>query len=184
MKKLILFAILLVSSLTFAQKKHAPHGVAVKTNTAEATDSTSTEKPKWKNYIAVGISVSSGNTYDTNENKYTFSESAYPSVEFGFSKGNLAAGLAVGRGSFKGLGAKEDQLGNYYAEIRITPSFPLGIIDANVVFGAGSYLVSSKGTFIEYGSGISYTVGNYTYGIGYSNWDGVDYISPSLSYSF
>lgn len=181
MKKLILLAILLVSTANFAQKKRSPNAVAVKTNTA---DSTSTVKTEWKNYIAVSVSMSSGNTYDTNENKYTFSESAYPSVEFGFSKGNIAAGLAVGRGSFKGLGSKEDQLGNYYAEIRITPSFPLGIIDANVVFGAGSYLVSSKGTFIEYGSGISYTAGNYTYGIGYSNWDGVDYISPSLSYSF
>jgi hypothetical protein len=181
MKKLILLAILLVSTANFAQKKRSPNAVAVKTNTA---DSTSTVKTEWKNYIAVSVSMSSGNTYDTNENKYTFSESAYPSVEFGFSKGNLMAGLAVGRGSFKGMTTKEDKIGNYYAEIRVTPSFPLGIIDANVVFGAGSYLVETKGFFIEYGSGISYTHGDYTYGIGYSNWDGVDYISPSLSYSF
>lgn len=181
MKKVILLAILLVSTANFAQKKRSPNSVALKTNTA---DTLSVVKPEWKNYIALSLSVSSGNTYDTNENKYTFSESSYPSVEFGFSKGNLAAGLAVGRGSLKGFGASDDKIGNYYAEIRITPSFPLGIIDANVVFGAGSYLVSTKGTFIEYGSGISYTAGDITYGIGYSNWDGVDYISPSLSYSF
>lgn len=181
MKKVILLAILLVSTANFAQKKRSPNAVAVKTNTV---DSTSVVKTEWKNYIAVSVSMSSGNTYDTNENKYTFAESAYPSVEVGFSKGNVMGGLAIGRGNFKGMGSNEDGIGNYYAEIRITPSFPLGIIDANVVFGAGTYLVSSKGVFVEYGSGISYTKGNYTYGIGYSNWDGVDYISPSLSYSF
>lgn len=180
MKKLILLAILLVSTANFAQKKRSPNAVAVKTNTA---DSTSVVKTEWKNYVALSVSMSSGNTYDTNENKYTFSESAYPSVEIGFSKGNIMAGVAIGRGNFQGI-AKGDKLGNYYAEVRVTPSFPLGIIDANVVFGAGSYLVSSKGTFIEYGSGISYTKGDYTYGIGYSNWDGVDYISPSISYTF
>jgi hypothetical protein len=181
MKKVILLAILLVSTANFAQKKRSPNAVAVKTNTA---DSTSVKKTSFNKYIALSVSMSSGNTYDTNENKYTFSESAYPSVEFGVSKGNIMTGLAIGRGNFKGLGSDEDAIGNYYAEIRITPSFPLGIIDANVVFGAGSYLVSTKGTFIEYGSGISYTHGDYTYGIGYSNWDGVDYISPSLSYTF
>lgn len=183
MRKIIVLAILLVSTLSFGQKKHS-NSLALKSNKLESTDSTSVAKAEWKNYIAIGLSISSGNTYDTNENKYTFSESSYPSVEFGFSKGNLAAGLAVGRGSLKGFGSSDDKIGNYYAEIRITPSFPLGIIDANVVFGAGSYLVSSKGTFIEYGSGISYTDGDITYGIGYSNWDGVDYITPSLSYSF
>lgn len=174
MKKVILLAILLVSTTNFAQKKRSPNAVAVKTNTA---DSTSVVKTEWKNYIAVSVSMSSGNTYDTNEDVSTFSEAAYPSIEFGFSKGNIMGGLAFGSGSFK-------EIGNYYAEIRITPSFPLGIIDANVVFGAGSYLVNNKGFFIEYGSGISYTHGDYTYGIGYSNWDGVDYISPSLSYTF
>lgn len=181
MKKLILLAILLVSSLSFGQKKNT---VALKSNKLETTDSISIAKSEWKNYVSVGLSISSGNTYDTNENAYTFSQSAYPSIEFGFSKGNIAAGLSVGRGNFQGMATKEDKIGNYYAEIRVTPSFPLGIIDANVIFGAGSYFVSSKGTFIEYGSGISYTNANYTYGIGYSNWDGVDYITPSISYSF
>lgn len=181
MKKLILLAILLVSTLSFGQKKNT---VALKSNKLEATDSISIAKSEWKNYVSVGLSISSGNTYDTNENAYSFSESAYPSVEFGFSKGNIAAGLAIGRGKLQDIGSKVDKLSDYYAEIRVTPSFPLGIIDANVVFGVGSYLVSTKGTFIEYGSGISYTNGSYTYGIGYSNWDGVDYITPSLSYSF
>lgn len=181
MKKIILLAVLLISTANFAQKKRSGRTIALKTNKVESADSVSVSKAEWKNYIALSVSMSSGKTYDTNENKYTFSESAYPSLEFGFSKGNLAAGLAIGTRSFKDTNG---QLGNYYAEVRITPSFPLGIIDANVVFGAGSYFVSSKGTFIEYGSGISYTKGNYTYGIGYSNWDGVDYIYPSLSYSF
>ncbi len=181
MKKLILLAILLVSTTNFAQKKRSPNAVAVKTNTSDTTE---VVKSKWKNYIAVSISMSSGNTYDTNESEYTFCEAAYPTVEFGFSKGNLMAGLAVGRGNFAGMWTKEDNISDYYAEIRLTPSFALGIIDANVVFGAGSYLVSTKGFFIEYGSGISYTKGDYTYGIGYSNWDGVDYISPSVSYTF
>lgn len=181
MKKTILLAILLVSTSIFSQKKQT---IALKSNKLETTDSTEVAKSEWKNYISVGVSMSSGNTYDTNENKYTFAQSAYPSMEFGFSKGNIAAGLAIGRGNFEGMASKNDKLGNYYAEIRVTPSFPLGIIDANVIFGAGTYLVGSKGGFIEYGSGISYTKGSYTYGIGYSNWDGVDYITPSLSYGF
>lgn len=181
MKKLVLMAILLVSTATFAQKKHA---VALKSNKLETIDSVQVSKSKWGKYLAVGLSISSGNTYDTNENKYTFSESAYPSVEFGFSRENLAVGLAFGRGFLKDFADKSDKLGNYYTEIRVTPSFPLGIVSANVVFGAGSYLVSEKGFFIEYGSGITYTQGDITYGIGYSNWDGVDYITPSLSYNF
>lgn len=156
----------------------------MKSNKLEATDSVTVSKSEWKNYVSIGLSISSGNTYDTNENKYTFSESSYPSVEFGFTKGNVSAGLAIGRGNLRRFAENDDKLGNYYGEIRVTPSFPLGIIDANVVFGVGSYFVPSKGTFIEYGSGISYTNGNYTYGISYSNWDGVDYITPSLTYSF
>ncbi len=178
MKKLILLAILLVSTLSFGQQKQS---TAVKSNNLIA-DSTEV-KTEWKKYISIGVSMSSGNQYDTNAKTKT-SESVYPSVEFGFSKGNVMAGLSVGRGSFKGIGSNGDKLGDYYAEIRVTPSFPLGIIDANVVFGAGTYLVASKGTFIEYGSGISYTKGDYTYGIGYSNWDGIDYITPSVSYTF
>ena len=187
MRKLSLILVLLISVICFGQKKRSPHSthsVAVKTNTAEGIDSTSVEKPKWGNYVNLSVSMSNGNTYDTNEAEGTFCESSYPNIEFGFSKCNIMAGLAVGRRNFKGLGDTGDKLGDYFSEIRITPSFPLGIIDANVVFGAGTYLVSSKGTFIEYGSGISYTQGKYTYGISYSNFDGIDYISLGLTYNF
>ncbi len=181
MKNLIVGAILLFSVLSFAQKKN---NTAVKTNKLEITDSVEVSKPKFTKYIAFGLGISSGNRYDTNENAYTFEESSFPSVEIGVARKNLMVGLSLGRGNLKDMASNNDKIGNYYWEVRVTPSFPLGIIDANVVFGAGSYFTRTLGTFIEYGSGISYTKGDYTYGIGYSNWDGVDYITPSISYTF
>lgn len=77
-----------------------------------------------------------------------------------------------------------DNLSKYYWEVKATPSFPLGVVNASIIFGAGSYFSNDKGnTFIEYGSGISYTKGKFTYGVCYTNWDGVDYITPNVSFS-
>jgi hypothetical protein len=181
MKNLILGAILLFSVMTFGQKRHG----LVHTNGASVTaDSTATTSTKWNKYVAVGISISNGNTYDTNTNAYTFQESAYPSVEFGFSRENLSLSGVIGRGNFQGLGSHADGIGNYYWEVKATPTFPLGVVNASLIFGAGTYFNNQVGNgFIEYGSGISYTVGKFTYGVCYTNWDGIDYITPNVSFS-
>lgn len=183
MKKIILLAILLVSVMTFGQKRLV--GTTASTQTETTVDTTATSKVKWSKYIAIGLSISNGNDYGDNTNVTTFDMASYPSIEFGFSRENISLGVVIGRGSLRGLGTNKDKFTNYYWEVKAVPSFPLGVVNANLIFGSGSYFNNDKGnTFIEYGTGISYTNGNYTYGISYSNWDGVDYITPSLSYSF
>jgi hypothetical protein len=182
MKNLFLGAILLFSVMTFGQKRHV--GATASTQAETSTDTTATPKVKWSKYVAVGLSISSGNSYENNSNTTTFDEASYPSVEFGFSRENISLGAVIGRGNLRGLGTNEDKFSNYYWEVKVVPSFPLGVVNASLIFGAGSYFSNDKGnTFIEYGSGISYTVNKFTYGVCYTNWDGVDYITPNISYS-
>jgi hypothetical protein len=205
MKNLLLVTIVLISVMTFGQKRHG----VVHTNGASVTaDTTAVKTSKWSKYVAVGLSISSGNDYGDNTNNTTFDEATYPSIEFGFSRENISLGLVLGRGNLRGLGDRNyvsgyeqiknkeelingdpiytsDNLGNYYWEVKATPTFPLGIVNASIIFGAGSYFSNGIGnTFIEYGSGISYSVGKFTYGVCYTNWDGVDYITPNVSYGF
>ena len=205
MKKVILGALLLLSTVTFGQKRHA--GIHHSKNASAITsDSTSVPTSKWSKYIALGVSISNGNDYGDNLNKTTFDEASYPSVEFGFSRENLSLSVVLGRGNFRGLGNHNyisgyesnkdlpnygepiytsDNFGKYYWEVKATPTFPLGVVNASIIFGAGSYFSNEVGnTFIEYGSGISYTVGKFTYGVCYTNWDGIDYITPNISYGF
>jgi hypothetical protein len=186
MKKILLLAILLISTVTFGQKRNA--GAAASTQ----ADTTSVSKSKYVPYVSVGLSISSGNSYETNANTYAFNESSYPSLEVGVTRQNLSVGVVFGRGALKGLGSSTDRIGNYYWEVKAVPSFSLGVVNASLIFGAGSYLARTANadgshtdtTFIEYGTGISYSKGNYSYGLAYSNWDGIDYITPSVSYSF
>lgn len=181
MKNLILGAILLFSVMTFGQKRHA--GTTASTQAETTVDTTATSKGKWSKYVAVGLSISNGNDYGDNANVTTFDMASYPSVEFGFSRENISLGAVIGRGNLRGLGTNEDKFSNYYWEVKAVPSFPLGVVNASLIFGAGSYFNNDKGnTFIEYGTGISYTVNKFTYGICYSNWDGIDYITPNISY--
>lgn len=193
MKNLILGAILLFSVMTFGQKRHAGvHHTKAVSVTADSTavDTTAAPKVKWSKYVAVGLSISNGNDYGDNANTTTFDEATYPSLEFGFSRENLSLGFVLGRTNLRGIGQSSynlgedtDNLAKYYWEVKATPSFSLGIVNASIIFGAGSYFSNEKGnTFIEYGSGISYTVNKFTYGVCYTNWDGIDYITPNISY--
>lgn len=201
MKKLVLVLVVLVSINTFAQKKGKTAITAAKTLSDSIVVDTVKTDSKWSKYVAIGLSMSSGNSYDTNDNIKTFKESSYPSIELGVSRENISFGAVLGRGNLKGLFASQytdkdntrdgehyqtsDRLSNYYWEVKAVPSFPLGAVSANLIFGIGSYMTQAKGSmFIEYGSGIAYTSGKITYGLSYSNWDGMDYITPSLSYSF
>lgn len=184
MKKVILGALLLLSTLTFGQKKHAGINQA-KNAPAITTDSTNVSKAKWSKYIGLGLSISNGNDYGDNANKYTFKESTYPTVEFGFTRENLSLSAVIGRGNLQGLGSKSDGIGNYYWEVKATPTFQVGVVTASIIFGVGTYFNNQVGNgVIEYGSGISYTLGKFTYGVCYTNWDGIDYITPNISYGF
>ena len=100
MKKLFLATILLFSVMTFGQKRH---GVVHTTGASVTADSTKSTATKWSKYVAVGVSISNGNTYDTNTNLYTFQESAYPSIEFGHTTNDVSYSLVFGRGDFKNM---------------------------------------------------------------------------------
>lgn len=180
MKKILVLAILFISVTTFGQKRTAGAALSTQVDTTSVTKS-----KKYVPYVAVGLSISSGNTYDMNDNAYSFEDSSFPSVEVGVTRENLSVGAVFGRGNLTNLGQKTDEISNYYWELKVVPSFPLGVVNVNLLFGGGSYFNGKNGsTFIEYGTGITYSRGDFSYGVTYSNWDGIDYITPSLSYSF
>ena len=53
-------------------------------------------------------------------------------------------------------------------------------LNGQIILGVGSYYAHNT-TFVEYGVGLSKTYGDLTFGVSYSNWDGGDYITPSIS---
>jgi hypothetical protein len=126
---------------------------------------------KFTTYIGVGLSLPNGNDF-TNE--------SYPSVEVGVMRNNYALGLVVGRQNFN---FSEDDISKYYFEPKVTVSLPIGLLNLNGILGWGMY-INTPSSFIEYGAGVSYGAGNLTYGLIYSNFDSVNYITPNISYSF
>lgn len=136
-------------------------------------------------YVSVGLSMSNFGE--------TFSDNAYPSVELGVTRNDVSYGVVFGRSSLRGLGESDDSISNYFYEIKVAPSVSLGYLNANLILGAGGYINGggvnlSEGDndsfFVEYGFGLSKSFGKTTYGLSYSNWDGVDYLTPSVSFNF
>ena len=161
MKKRILVLALLISALSFGQKKQS----------IITTTSTEVVLEKFKPYVSAGISFS---------NCDDFSDGTYVSVEGGVTKGNLSLGLNVGS---RNLNFEDHTIKDYYYEPKVYASYPIGNLTGTLLFGWGKYVDTPK-SFIEYGGGIAYPIGNISYGVGYSNFDGVDFISPSVSYTF
>ena len=159
MKKVILIALIMFASVGITN----------------AQDTTSTSGVDF--YAATGLSIG-------NSGSSTFASTSYPSVEFGFMKGNWALGLVAGRGSNDFSTA--DDISNYWWSIKNAAYFPVGDsdMDAFVLFAVGNY-ASTKTVFIEYGAGFSYMPTDHLgLFIQASNWDGFWYITPGLSYSF
>ena len=125
-------------------------------------------------YVSWGVSMS---------NNSNFNSGSYSSFEFGVLYNDVAYGLVLGRGSLEGVFGKNDNIRNYFYELKVSPSFPIGKVYGNIIMGVGSY-IDTKHNFIEYGLGISYTYKKIGYGVSYTNWDGVDYITPSITYNF
>ena len=95
--------------------------------------------------------------------------------------------LSIGRGQLSGTvmsNTADKDFNNYFWELRVQPTFPLGSITGNLIIGAGSYFGTSGAGFVEYGLGASKSYGDLSYGLSYSNWDGINYVTPSVSYSF
>ena len=128
-------------------------------------------------YVAAGVSIG-------NSGESTFNQTSYPSAEVGIMKGNFALGLVGGRGSFDFEG--EDVAENYYLSLKTAVYFPIGNskIDGYGLLAVGNYL-STNQVFIEYGIGMSraFDSGFGVFGQA-SNWDGIWYVTPGLSYCF
>jgi hypothetical protein len=124
-------------------------------------------------YVSWGVSMS---------NNSDFNSGSYSSLEFGVLYNDVAFGLVFGRGSLNGI-FKNDDIRNYFYEVKVAPSFPIGKVYGNIILGVGGY-IDTKRNFIEYGLGVSYTHKKIGYGVSFSNWDGVDYVTPSITYNF
>jgi hypothetical protein len=116
-------------------------------------------------------------------NNSDFNTGSYSSLEFGVIYNDVAAGLVFGRGSLQGVFDKTDNIRNYFYELKVSPSFPIGKVYGNIILGVGGY-IDTKHNFIEYGLGVSYTHKKIGYGVSFTNWDGVDYVTPSITFNF
>lgn len=154
MKKIILALTCLMSTVAIAQ-----------------TDSTKSEVT---GYVSVGVSVT---------NSSDFKASSYPSIEGGVMSKNLGLGLVIGRGNFIDLGNSNEKVSNYYYEAKVIGCFPMGVLSGSVILGYGEYFYTQH-NFIEFGAGLSLSQGNMGYGVTYSNWDGVNYITPCITLNF
>ncbi len=144
----------------------------VATFASAQSDST---KAKVTGYVSAGFSTSNGNN---------FNSASYVAVETGVMYKNISFGGIFGRGNLVGIAKKDDVLSNYYFEFKSAGYIPIsGDLSANVIFGWGGYFNSTH-RLIEYGAGLSYTIDKMSYGITYSNWDGVNYVTPSITFNF
>jgi hypothetical protein len=125
-------------------------------------------------YVSWGLSLSNNTDFNTG---------SYSSLEFGLVCHDVAAAFVFGRGNLDGVFRSDDVLSNYFYEFKVSPSFPIGKIYGNIILGYGGYF-NANHNFIEYGVGVSYMHKKIGYGVSFSNWDGVDYISPSISFNF
>lgn len=151
------------------------------TVTAQAQE---TKKEK-TNYVSASLSLA--NAFNSDGQQSEFSYSTYASVEYGIVRKGVMYGLAVGRGQLNGdvmSNTTGENFRNYFWEVRVQPTFPLGSVTGSVILGAGSYFATSDAGFIEYGLGVSKSYGDLSYGLSYSNWNGVNYVTPSVSLAF
>ena len=146
------------------------------TSTFSQNDSTSCCKKKSPitGYLSYGLSMTNSSDFKT---------SSYTGIEGGIMKGNLGLGIVFGRGSLSGLGSKTDNIQSYFYEGKMTGSFPIGNVNGTILLGYGGYINTSH-QFIEYGVGISYNIGKLAYGVTYSNWDGLNYVTPNITLNF
>jgi hypothetical protein len=119
---------------------------------------------------------------------HSFSSSAesYPTLEFGYTRNDVSYSMVFGCFDFSSLSSPNA----YFIEYKIVPSTTIGKATFGFIIGAGSYLGNpdgrdSKPFFGEIGAVVSYNVyKKFNLGVSYSNWDTVNYITPSLTYNF
>jgi hypothetical protein len=141
-------------------------------NTSEPVEKT---ESNYSPYVALGVSmVNSGD----------FRTESYPSVELGVMRDNVAFGVVFGRNNLEGLFDSKDNINQYFYEGKLAFYTPIGSVDGYAVLGAGSYLSRvNKDVFFEYGVGISKTFKHFSVFGQVTNWDGVTYITPGISFN-
>lgn len=130
-----------------------------------------TTDKKYTFYSATGISVT--NTDD-------FQNDSYVSTEIGLMRENIAFGTIIGRNNLAGLG--KETFKNYWLEEKVTVYKNFGSVDGFLLLGVGSY-IDHGNLFIEYGFGVSKTLGDYGVFVQASNWDSKDYVSAGVSFN-
>ncbi len=131
-------------------------------------------KPSISGYVSYGLSMANSSDFKT---------SSYTGLEGGICYKNFSLGAIFGRGSLKGLGSSSDRISQYFYEVKATASIPMGMLTGSAFMGYGGYFGTSH-NFIEYGLGMGYSVNKFTYGVACSNWDGINYLTPNITYNF
>lgn len=133
-----------------------------------------TTKTPITGYLSYGVSMTNTNDYRT---------SSYTGLEGGICYSNLSLGAMLGRSSIKALGTKNDNINQYFYEITASVSKPIGDLSGSLFVGYGGYFNTSH-MFIEYGVEMDYVINKFSYGVSCSNWDGITYITPSITFNF
>jgi len=133
-----------------------------------------TTKTKLSGYLSYGLSMA---------NSTDFRASSYTGIEGGVMYDNIGVGVVFGRATLQGLGRRTDNINEYFYEVKTSASFPIGKLSGSVILGYGGYFGSSR-NFIEYGGGITYNVNKFGYGVSCTNWGGIAYITPSITFNF
>jgi hypothetical protein len=169
MRKFMTLLAILCSTLAFSQpvtqiNRHILH------------DTSEPVKDTLKFYVAAGVSIGNGTE---------FKLSSYPSIEFGASKGALSYGAVFGNSTFTTKESQPglDDAGKPFWEAKISASAPIGQCKGYILFGVGNYFGTSN-TFIEYGSGVTFSFKPFDTFVQVSNWDRGDYVSIGLSKTF
>ena len=99
----------------------------------------------------------------------------------GISQGAFSLGFVTGRSDNDY--SSTEALSNYWWEIKTALSIPVESFSVYGLLGVGNYL-STEQVFIEYGIGFSRSWDQLSAFAQVSNWDGLWYITPGVSYTF
>jgi hypothetical protein len=173
MKKLIILALIFTSSSFIGAQQNLSSNDVQKTH---LNDSLETSDVSF--YTSFGLSIG-------NQGGDSFNNTSYLSIENGIMYKDFFGGIVIGNGNLK-----LDKGDFYFWEAKVGCTFPIGILNGSAFFGAGSYFTEkyftvegekTHGVFIEGGAGISYTYKKLSFGVCYSRWDGLDYITPAIT---
>lgn len=137
------------------------------------------DPPKSKHFTLDGY-VSGSISTSTGDN---FKQNTYPSIEVGVCKNNISFGFNTGRLNLDKSPYKDENIHNYYYELKASASFSLGSIKGYGIIGWGQYY-DSRHSFLEYGGGFVYSIKHIDIVLQVSSWDRQMYLSPGIVYNF